>query len=57
MKNETIESSGESSFYDRIATADNTLHSKSWLDENLWLFNLLAVLLLAASVYGACCRK
>lgn len=57
LKNDAIESSGESSFYNRIATADNTLHNKSWLDGNLWLLNLLAVLLLIASAYGTFFRK
>lgn len=57
LKNDAIESASESAFYNRMLTTDNTLRSKTWMEQNIWFFNLAAIMLLAASVYGAFFRK
>ncbi|MCS6974625.1 MAG: BatD family protein [Cyclobacteriaceae bacterium] len=57
LKNEAIESSGESSFYDRMLSADNTLRNKSWFDENIWMINLFVLALIGLSVYAVFIRK
>jgi hypothetical protein len=49
QKNQSIESTDRGAFYDRITTADNRLMSRTdnrWIQ---WGFNVLAVLLVAAS--------
>jgi hypothetical protein len=53
LKNESIASSGETSFYSRLATTDNSLQQKSWLIRYPVVVHVLALVVLAGSLYGA----
>ena len=51
LKNEAIESADAGTFYDRIASADNSLKSMSTSDWLGWTANILLIVMLAGSVY------
>ncbi len=57
LANNSIETEGESTFYDLAATADNTLSGRSWVEQYRILLNLTAALLLVVSIYAAFFRK
>ncbi|GIV37358.1 MAG: hypothetical protein KatS3mg032_1737 [Cyclobacteriaceae bacterium] len=57
LANESIDSGGESAFYNLADAADSTLHGRPWYEQYSIILNLMAVMLLIISVYAAFIRK